>query len=49
MEADILAETPRISNESLVWKALLWKKKNDVVKIKAQWGTYEYKIVKIWE
>jgi len=49
MEADILAEQPKISNESLVWKTLLWKKKNDVVKVKAQGGTYEYKIVKIWE
>lgn len=43
-EADILAEVPRISNESPVWKALLWKKKWDKVKITAQSGAFEYKI-----
>jgi len=26
-EADILAEIPTISNESFVWKAMLWRKK----------------------
>jgi transcription elongation factor GreA len=43
-EADILAEIPKISNESPVWKALLWKKKLDKVKVKAQSGIFEYKI-----
>jgi len=43
-EADILAEQPKISNESPVWKALLWKKKLDKVKVVAQSGTFEYKI-----
>ena len=46
-EASILAAEPKISNESPVWKALLWKKKGDVVKIKAPSGTYEYKILEI--
>ncbi len=49
MEADILDELPKISNESIVWKALLWKKKNDIVKVKTQWWIFEYKIIKIWE
>lgn len=43
-EADILAEVPKISNESPVWKALLWMKKNDVVNVKAKSGAFEYKI-----
>ena len=47
MEADILAEPPKISNESIIWKSLLGKKKNDIVKVKAQGGTFEYKIIKI--
>jgi len=46
-EADILAEVPRISNESLVWKAILGKKKWDSVKVKAHSWTFEYKITKI--
>ena len=46
-EADILAETPRISNESPVWKAILWKKAGDNVKVKALSGTFEYKITAI--
>jgi transcription elongation GreA/GreB family factor len=44
-ESDILSSEPRISNESLVWKSLLWKKKWDVVKVKAQAWTFEYKIL----
>ena len=46
-EADILWEQPKISNESLVWKALLWKKKWDIVKVKASAWNYEYKILEI--
>lgn len=46
-EADILWEQPKISNESLLWKALLWKKKWDIVKIKALAWTWEYKILEI--
>ena len=46
-EADILAETPMISNESPIGKAMLGKKKNDNVKVKALSGTFEYKITKI--
>ena len=46
-ESDILADTPMISNESPVWKALLWKKKWDKVKVEAQAGTFEYKIISI--
>ena len=49
MEADILANPSRISNESPVWKALLWKKKNDVIKVKSNAWVTEYKILKIWE
>lgn len=43
-EADIMAELPRISNESPVWKALLWKRKDDKVKIKSHSWLSEYKI-----
>jgi len=46
-EADILAETPMISNESPVGKALLGKKLWDNVKVQALSGTFEYKITKI--
>jgi transcription elongation factor GreA len=46
-EADILAETPTISNESAVWKAMLWRKKGDKVKVKAKSGIFEYKIINI--
>lgn len=46
-EADILAELPKISNESPIGKALIWKKIGDKVKIKVQSGTYEYKITEI--
>lgn len=46
-ESDILAEEPRISNDSPVWKALLWKKKWDSVKVKAPSWDFEYKILKI--
>lgn len=44
-ESDILADTPRISNESPVGKAILWKKKGESVKVKAPSGVFtEYKI-----
>lgn len=46
-EAMILAEMPRISNESPVWKALLWKKKWETVKVKALSWNFEYKILEI--
>jgi len=46
-EADILAETPTISNESPVWKAILWKKKWEKVKVQAKSWSFEYKIVTI--
>lgn len=46
-EASILAEIPRISNESPVWKALLGKKKGDVVKVKALSWNFEYEILEI--
>ena len=46
-EADILAEIPRISNESLVGRALLWTKKGDKVKVKSEAWVTEYKIIKL--
>lgn len=46
-EADIMAETPKISNESPIWKSLIWKKKWDKVAIRTPWGTFEYKIEEI--
>ncbi|MDP5039159.1 MAG: transcription elongation factor GreA [Candidatus Gracilibacteria bacterium] len=46
-EADILAELPKISNESPIGKALIGKKVGDNVKVKSQSGTYEYKIIEM--
>lgn len=46
-ESDILSPQPKISNESPVWKALIWKKKWDLVKVKAKAWNFEYKIVEI--
>jgi len=46
-EADILAETPRISNESPVGKAILGKKEGDSVKVNSLSGKFEYKITAI--
>lgn len=46
-EADILAEIATISNESPVWKAVLWKKKGDKVKVVAKSWSFEYKIINI--
>ncbi len=44
-ESDILAWEPRISNESPIGKALLWKKEWDKIKIKAPGGNFEFKII----
>ena len=46
-EADILAELPTISNDSPVWKSILWKKKWDKVTIKAKSWSFEYKVLSI--
>jgi len=46
-ESNILAEIPTISNESPVWKALLWKKEWDKVSVKAKSGTFDYKVISI--
>jgi len=46
-ESDILAKPSLISNDSPVWKTLLWKKKWDKVKVKVDSGTFEYKILSI--
>jgi len=46
-ESDILSSEPKISNESLIWKEILWKKKWDLVKVKSQSWSYEYKILEI--
>lgn len=46
-EADILSIPPRISNESPVWKALMWKKVWTKVKVNAPAGKKEYKIISL--
>ncbi|MDD3303090.1 MAG: transcription elongation factor GreA [Candidatus Gracilibacteria bacterium] len=46
-ESSILAEIPKISNDSPIGKALLGKNIGDVVKVKSYAGTTEYKIVSI--
>ena len=46
-EADILWKLQKISNDSPVWKALIWKKKWEIVKVKALSWTFEYKILEI--
>lgn len=46
-EANILAETPMISNESPVGKAILSKKTGDKVKVSAPSGKFEYQVTKI--
>jgi len=46
-ESDILAETPTISNESAVWKAMLWKKKWAKVVVQTKSGKFEYKVITI--
>ncbi|PID87670.1 transcription elongation factor GreA [Candidatus Gracilibacteria bacterium] len=46
-ESDILAETPLISNESPIGKAILGKKKGDLIKINIPSGKFEYKIIDV--
>lgn len=46
-EANVLAEPPKISNESPVGKALMGKKKGVTIKVKSNAGTKEYKILDI--
>lgn len=46
-EANILAETPTISNDSPIWKSLLWKKKWQKVKVSALAWNFEYEIISI--
>ena len=46
-ESDILVNPPKISNESPVWKALMWKKKGSTVKVKSNAWVTEYKILEI--
>lgn len=46
-EADILIIPAKISNESPIWKALIWKRKADKIKVKANWWIFEYKILEI--
>lgn len=46
-EADILNKPAKISNDSEVGKALIWKKKWDIVKVKSQAWINEYKIIDI--
>lgn len=46
-EADILTTPAKISNESPIGKALIWKKKWDKIKVKTPGGVYEYKIDEI--
>lgn len=46
-ESNILAATPKISNDSPIWKALLWKNVWDTVKVKSNAWVAEYKIISI--
>ena len=46
-ESNILSKPSMISNESSVWKNLLWKKKWEIIKIKVSSGLFEYKILEI--
>lgn len=46
-EADILSTPPRISNESPVWKGLMWKKKWAKVKVNTPAWKKEYKIISL--
>lgn len=47
-EADILnLDLPKISNESPLWKVLIWRKKKETVSYKAPWGIFEYTIIDI--
>ncbi len=46
-ESDILSNPPKISNESAVGTAIMWKKKWATVKVKSDAWIKEYKILKI--
>lgn len=46
-ESDILANPPRISNESPIGHSIIWKKKWSVIKVKAPGWVIEYKIEEI--
>ena len=46
-ESDILAEPQRISNECVIGKALMWKKKGTTIKAKSSAWLKEYKITNI--
>ena len=46
-ESDVLSNPMKISNESPVWKALMWKKKWITVKVKSNAWIKEYKILEI--
>jgi len=46
-ESNILEELPKISNESIVWSSLLWKKKWDLVKVSSNAWKTEYKIISL--
>lgn len=46
-EANILAETPMISNESPIGKAILGKKTGNTVKVSTPSGKFEYQVTKI--
>ena len=46
-ESDVLSKPMKISNEAPVWKALMWKKKWTIVKVKSNAWITEYKILEI--
>ena len=46
-EVDILSDPPKISNESPVWKSLIWRKKWDLVEVKSPSWIQKYKIIDI--
>jgi len=46
-ESDVLSNPPKISNESPVGKALMWKKKGVTIKVKSNAWVAEYKILDI--
>ena len=46
-ESDVLSVPMKISNESPIWKTLMWKKKWITIKIKSNSGVKEYKILEI--
>ncbi len=46
-ESDILAQPPKISNESPIGTAIMGKKKGVTIKVKSGAGVKEYKILKI--